>query len=79
MDVNGKRTGLETGDPREFKSFDELYDALMKQHKFITHRSFWLAAIARKEQFKYMTAPLFVDDGHSAVHGYRTGSVDSGP
>ena len=58
VDVNRKRTGLETGDPREFKSFDELYDALMKQHGFITHRSFWLAAIARKEQSKHVRLPF---------------------
>jgi pyruvate formate-lyase/glycerol dehydratase family glycyl radical enzyme len=58
VDVNGKRTGLETGDPRDFKSFDELYEALMKQHRFITHRIFWLAAIARKEQSKYARLPF---------------------
>jgi len=58
MDVNGKRTGLETGDPREFKSFEDLYGALMKQHRFITHRSFWLAAIARKEQAKHVRLPF---------------------
>jgi pyruvate formate-lyase/glycerol dehydratase family glycyl radical enzyme len=58
VDVNGKRTGLETGDPAEFKSFDELYDALLKQHEFITHRSFWLAAIARKEQPKHIRLPF---------------------
>ena len=58
VDVNGKRTGLETGDPRGFKSFEELYDALMKQHRFITHRTFWLAAIARKEQSKHVRLPF---------------------
>jgi pyruvate formate-lyase/glycerol dehydratase family glycyl radical enzyme len=58
LDVNGKRTGLETGDPREFKSFEDLYEALMKQHRFLTHRSFWLAAIARKEQSKYARLPF---------------------
>ncbi len=58
VDVNGKRTGLETGDPRELKSFDEMYEALMKQHKFITHRTFWLAAIARREQAKYVRFPF---------------------
>jgi pyruvate formate-lyase/glycerol dehydratase family glycyl radical enzyme len=57
-DVNGKRIGIETGNPAEFKSFDEIYDALMKQHKFITHRSFWLAAIARNVQPKYMRLPF---------------------
>ena len=58
VDVNGRRTGLETGDPRKFKSFDELYDDLMKQHRFITHLSFWLAAIARKEQSKHVRLPF---------------------
>jgi formate C-acetyltransferase len=58
VDVNCKRTGLETGDPGEFKSFEELYDALMKQHRFITHRSFWLASIARKEQPKHVRLPF---------------------
>jgi pyruvate formate-lyase/glycerol dehydratase family glycyl radical enzyme len=58
VDVNGKHTGLETGDPRGFKSFDELYEALMKQHKFITHRTFWLAAIARREQAKHVRLPF---------------------
>jgi pyruvate formate-lyase/glycerol dehydratase family glycyl radical enzyme len=58
VDVNGKRTGLETGDPGEFKSFDDLYEALMKQHRFITHRSFWLAAIARNEQSKHIRLPF---------------------
>jgi pyruvate formate-lyase/glycerol dehydratase family glycyl radical enzyme len=57
-DVNGKQTGLETGNPGEFKSFDELYEAFMKQHKFITHRIFRLAAIARKEQPKHVRLPF---------------------
>jgi pyruvate-formate lyase len=58
VDVNGKRTGLETGDPKGFKSFDEVYSALMQQHRFITHRTFWLAAIARREQSKYVRLPF---------------------
>ncbi len=58
LDVNGKRTGLETGDPAKFSSFDDLYAALMKQHQFITHRSFWLAAIARNEQSKHIRLPF---------------------
>ncbi len=58
VDVNGKLTGLQTGDPREFKSFEELYDAFLKQHRFITHRIFWLAGIARQEQSKYLRLPF---------------------
>ena len=58
LDINGKRTGLETGDPRDFKSFEDLYEALLQQHKFITHRIFWLASIAREEQSKHMRLPF---------------------
>jgi pyruvate-formate lyase len=58
VDVNGKQTGLETGDPKEFKGFEDLYDALMQQHRFITHRIFWLASIARKEQSKHVRLPF---------------------
>ncbi|MBN2241795.1 MAG: hypothetical protein JW793_03825 [Acidobacteria bacterium] len=57
-DVNDKQTGLQTGDPREFKSFEDLYGALMRQHRFITHRIFWLASIARREQPKHMRLPF---------------------
>ncbi len=58
VDINGRHTGLQTGNPEEFKSFEELYEAFLKQHKFITHRIFWLAAIARKEQAKYVRLPF---------------------
>jgi len=58
VDVHGKQTGLATGDPRDFKGFEDLYEALMRQHRFITHRIFWLASIARKEQAKHMRLPF---------------------
>lgn len=32
----GKQLGMATGDPREFTSFQELYEALKKQHSFVT-------------------------------------------
>ena len=33
--LTGKKVGLETGDPREFRNFDELYDAFAKQLHYI--------------------------------------------
>ena len=56
--VNGKKIGLETGDPRNFKTFDELYDAFKAQDKFIIYRTLWLAEIARNEQQKYLRLPF---------------------
>jgi formate C-acetyltransferase len=58
LDCNGRRTGIRTGDPRGFASFEELYGALLRQHEFITRRIFWLAAIARKEQPKHVRMPF---------------------
>jgi formate C-acetyltransferase len=56
--VTGKRVGLETGDPKSFKSFEELYDAFKAQHRFVTERIFRLAAIARNEQHQYLRLPI---------------------
>lgn len=56
--ITGKRVGLETGDPLEFKTFEELYDAFRKQLQFIIYRMFWLAGIARKENERYIRFPF---------------------
>lgn len=58
IDINGKLTGVQTGDPGEFTKFEDFYNALMEQHKFITNRIFWLASVARKEQSKHVRLPF---------------------
>lgn len=58
VDINGKQTGLKTGDPRSFQTFDELYEAFFKQHKFLCHRDFWLGAVAREISWEYIRTPL---------------------
>ena len=58
LDINGKQTGLQTGDPREFKSFEELYDAFFKQHKFLCHRILWLGGVARDMCSDHVRTPL---------------------
>ncbi|MDR2605824.1 MAG: hypothetical protein LBC38_00905 [Oscillospiraceae bacterium] len=58
VDVNGKQTGLQTGDPREFKSFGDVFTAFLEQHRFLSHRVFRLGAIARKVQTAYLRLPL---------------------
>ncbi|MDR2611114.1 MAG: hypothetical protein LBC58_06615 [Clostridiales Family XIII bacterium] len=57
-DVNGSLTGLETGDPREFSNFEELYGAFLAQHKHLVYRVFRFGNIAIKEQPKYYRTPL---------------------
>jgi formate C-acetyltransferase len=58
VDINGNRTGLQTGDPRGFHSMEEIYEALLKQHEFFSHRIFWLGAVARNVQSAYFRTPL---------------------
>ena len=58
LDINGVQTGLRTGDPRSFKSVDELYDAFMTQLKALVKKIFDLGAIARKVEPKYMRLPF---------------------
>lgn len=55
--ITGKQLGPKTGDPRDFKTFDELYDAYLKQHHFSMNRTLWLADIAREIQYKYVRLP----------------------
>jgi len=55
--ITGKKLGCETGDPRDFKTFEELYDAYVKQHYFVMQRTLWLADIARDIQYKYLRLP----------------------
>jgi len=58
LDINGNQTGLKTGDPREFQTFEELYDAFLQQHRFFSHRIFRLGAIARDLEANYLRLPL---------------------
>ncbi|MDR0917185.1 MAG: hypothetical protein LBN02_08400 [Oscillospiraceae bacterium] len=57
-DINGELTGLKTGDPREFTTFNELYEAFFLQHRFLSHRVFRLGAVARQIQPQYLRLPL---------------------
>ncbi|NLT39351.1 MAG: hypothetical protein GXX89_02680 [Clostridiales bacterium] len=55
--ITGKQLGPQTGDPREFKTFEELWDAYVEQHKFGIQRTLWLADLAREIQYKYIRLP----------------------
>jgi formate C-acetyltransferase len=79
MDINGRRTGPETGDPRGFESFDALYDAFLRQHRFLTHNSFWLASIARKEQKKHLRLPFLSAVGMQSCMDKGRDLVDPDP
>ena len=57
-DINGCQIGPETGDPRSFKTFDELYEAFFTQHKRFIYRNFQLGAVARDVCHEFIRTPL---------------------
>ncbi|MBR4744080.1 MAG: hypothetical protein IK082_07825 [Oscillospiraceae bacterium] len=57
-DINGTKTGIETGNPRTFATFDELYEAFFRQHKALIYRGLWLGAVARDIAHEFIRTPL---------------------
>ncbi|MFC1977917.1 pyruvate formate lyase family protein [Chloroflexota bacterium] len=68
--MTGKKIGLETGDPKNFKSFDELYQAMVKQTEFQVKRFVHRLHIAHKTELSTWRVPL-----HST---FSTGCLDNG-
>lgn len=76
--VTGKKLGLETGDPRSFKTYDELYDAYHKQMLYFVNMK--LAVNNYIERMFSLYAPatflsLFIDDCISKGKDYYSGGA----
>lgn len=56
--VTGKMAGIQTGDPRNFKSFEELYEAFLKQLNFIVDQKVRVSNYIDRMFAKYAPAPL---------------------
>ncbi|MFH1487253.1 MAG: pyruvate formate lyase family protein [Chloroflexota bacterium] len=56
--INGKKMGLETGDPRNLKTFDEFYDAYKKQYEFVFRRLFRLQRLMYLTEVQLFRMPL---------------------
>ena len=56
--ITGKKVGIDVGDPREFKTFDELYEAFKKQYKYIVNRVLWLGTLAQSVEPLYLRFPF---------------------
>ena len=74
----GKKIGLETGDPRDFKTFDELYDAWHKQMVYFVNMK--LAVNNYIERMFSLYAPatflsLFIDDCIENGKDYYSGGA----
>ena len=68
--MSGKKIGLETGDPRNFKTFDELLTALEKQIEFTLKRFIHRNHVAHEAELRTWRVPL-----HST---FATGCIDNG-
>ena len=63
--ISGEKVSIETGDPRKFKTFDELYDAFLKQLHYIVDQKMRVSNYIDRQFAKYSPATflsLFMDD-----------------
>jgi pyruvate formate-lyase/glycerol dehydratase family glycyl radical enzyme len=56
--ITGKKVGIDTGDPRDFQTFNDLYKAFTKQYKYIVNRVLWLGTLAQNIEPKYLRFPF---------------------
>jgi len=74
--VTGIRVGPETGDPRTFKSYDELYEAFLKQLEFVVDLKMRVSNYIDRMFAKYAPAPFLsvvTDDCVSRGKDYYDG------
>lgn len=74
--ATGKKVGIETGDPRDFREFDELYEAFMAQVRFIVDQKIRVSNHIDRMFAKYAPAPLLsvvIEDCISKGRDYYDG------
>ena len=63
--LTGKQVGIQTGDPRCFRHYDELYEAFLKQLRYVVDLKVRVSNYIDRMFAKYAPAPflsLFIDD-----------------
>ena len=56
--ITGKKVGVEVGDPRDFKTFDDVYSAFKKQYEYVVNRVMWLGTVAQGIEPQYLRFPF---------------------
>ncbi|MBI2907560.1 MAG: hypothetical protein HYX92_07905 [Chloroflexi bacterium] len=56
--LTGKKVGIETGDPRNFKTFDDMFDAYKKQYEFVIRRIHRIENAMHLAEYKRFRMPL---------------------
>ncbi len=76
--VSGKMVGIQTGDPRNFKTYEELYKAFLKQLQFVVDQKMRVSNYIDRMFAKYAPAPFLsvvIEDCISKGRDY----YDAGP
>ncbi len=74
--VTGKLAGIKTGDPRDFKNYQELYDAFLKQLHFVVDQKIRVSNYIDRMFAKYAPAPFLsvvIDDCIKSGKDYYDG------
>ena len=74
--VTGKMAGIETGDPRSFETFEELYGAFMAQIRYVVNQKIKVSNYIDRMFAKYAPAPFLsvvIDDCISNGRDYYDG------
>jgi len=74
--VTGKMVGIQTGDPRNFETYDQLYDAFLKQLKYVVDQKMRVSNYIDRMFAKYAPAPFLsvvIDDCISKGKDYYDG------
>ncbi len=74
--LTGKKAGIETGNPTDFKNFQELYDAFLKQLNFVVDQKIRVSNYIDRMFARYAPAPFLsvvIDDCISKGKDYYNG------
>jgi formate C-acetyltransferase len=74
--LTGKKAGIETGNPAEFKNFEELYNAFLRQLQFVVDQKIQVSNYIDRMFAKYAPAPFLsvvIDDCISKGKDYYYG------
>ncbi|HCT29236.1 MAG TPA: formate C-acetyltransferase/glycerol dehydratase family glycyl radical enzyme [Bacteroidales bacterium] len=74
--VTGKMVGIQTGDPRNFKSYDDLYNAFLKQLQYVVDQKMTVSNYIDRMFAKYAPAPFLsvvIEDCISKGRDYYDG------
>ncbi len=74
--VTGKKVGIETGDAQTFKSYDELYEAFLKQLQYVIDQKMRVSNYIDRMFAKYAPAPFLsvvIDDCITKGRDYYDG------